>query len=232
MRIEKVVPITTTGVLTVSVAPVPPKGYVTTSFRIDVTWDAMGLGPFGGFIYWGDGSSEAWNGRMTKSASFYHTYASPGTYSIRVTVEDDGTGASGEGTTSVEVRTALAITFTADKTSGPIPLTVTFSGSISGGYTPYSWTLDYGDGATPDSGTATPISKSHVYSKVGTFTAKLTVTDALGATVLGRTRILAGIITWWELFKAWWESLTSAQKALFVLGGAGGVAGIVYALKK
>jgi PKD repeat protein len=51
-----------------------------------------------------------------------------------------------------------------------------FSGTATGGLSPYTYHWDFGDGATAD-GTLAP---THVYSAAGTYTAALTVTDAFG----------------------------------------------------
>ena len=68
--------------------------------------------------------------------------------------------------------------FTAAPTSGSAPLTVRFDGSASrdpdGSITGYSW--DFGDG-TKGTGKTT----SHIYTRAGSFTIKLTVTDNSGA---------------------------------------------------
>ncbi|HET7780141.1 MAG TPA: glycoside hydrolase family 44 protein, partial [Rudaea sp.] len=67
----------------------------------------------------------------------------------------------------------------ATPTSGTVPLAVAFSGSGSsdpdGSITNYSWT--FGDGSS-----ASGASTSHTYVSAGTYAAKLTVTDNLGAT--------------------------------------------------
>ncbi|MBP2335085.1 glucose/arabinose dehydrogenase/PKD repeat protein [Saccharothrix coeruleofusca] len=69
---------------------------------------------------------------------------------------------------------------TADKTSGPAPLTVDFdpSGTADedGDALTYAWDFD-GDG-TVDSTTAGPV--SHTYTELGQFSAKLSVTDPTG----------------------------------------------------
>jgi len=73
---------------------------------------------------------------------------------------------------------------TANPTSGPPPLTVQFNGSGSsdpdGDVLSYAWDLD-GDGAYDDS---TAVNPSFTYTAAGTFTARLRVTDARGASSL------------------------------------------------
>ena len=67
----------------------------------------------------------------------------------------------------------------ANPSSGLAPLAVSFSGSGSndpdGSIASYAWT--FGDG-----GTASGVSASHTYTTVGTYTARLTVTDNRGGT--------------------------------------------------
>jgi len=67
----------------------------------------------------------------------------------------------------------------ATPTSGTAPLTVKFSGAASsdpdGSIVKYAWA--FGDG-----GTSSEASPQHIYTKSGTYTAKLTVTDDKGAT--------------------------------------------------
>jgi glucose/arabinose dehydrogenase len=73
---------------------------------------------------------------------------------------------------------------TANPTSGPAPLTVQFNGSGSsdpdGDALSYAWDLN-GDGAYGDSTAANP---SFTYTTAGTYTARLRVTDARGASSL------------------------------------------------
>jgi len=83
----------------------------------------------------------------------------------------------------------LAATLSASPASGLAPLAVTFTIGISGGVSPYTWSLDPGDGAAPYTGSRSAsgsFTQTHTYTKVGTFTATLTVTDALGATALNK----------------------------------------------
>ena len=65
--------------------------------------------------------------------------------------------------------------FTFTPAAGPAPLAVQFTDTSTGA--PASWTWDFGDGGT--SGVQNP---SYTYTKAGTYTAKLTVTNAGGST--------------------------------------------------
>jgi len=79
---------------------------------------------------------------------------------------------------------------TADKTSGPLPLTVAFSGAQStGGSTlSYAWDLD-NNGTFTDSATVNP---TYTFTTAGPKTVTLRVTDATGASSTATLRILAG----------------------------------------
>jgi PKD repeat protein len=68
----------------------------------------------------------------------------------------------------------LSVNFFANPTSGSAPLTVQFTGSITGGSGSYSWTINFGDGSST-SGSGSSVSASHTYGSTGTYTATLTV---------------------------------------------------------
>jgi PKD repeat protein len=68
------------------------------------------------------------------------------------------------------------VNFFANPTSGSAPLTVQFTGSITGGSGSYSWTINFGDGSST-SGSGSSVSTSHTYSNPGTYTATLTATS-------------------------------------------------------
>jgi len=104
-----------------------------------------------------------------------HRYAASGSYSVGLTVTDDG-GATGSTTNSVTVRQPPVAS-----AGGPYrsedQVTVDGSGSYSpDGATPLSYAWSFGDGTT-GSGVA-PI---HAYAADGTYTVTLVVTDATGA---------------------------------------------------
>lgn len=215
MQVTKTIKITTTGVLTVTVTPTPSKGYVGKPFSIRVRatpW--TGPAPMHFEIAYGDGTSivkDVSGDNVTVSK----IYTTTGIFTITAKATDLQTGATGTGSNSVEVRSQLVAALTADKTTGNIPLTVTFTMSWSGGYSPYTAMLDPGDGAAPYS--VTPGTKAHTYEKVGFFTAKLTVTDALGlgASMTWILDIISGVVSP-ELYP-WITGLAAAVPILAVL---------------
>jgi PKD repeat protein len=81
--------------------------------------------------------------------------------------------------------------FTADLTSGPVPLTVNFTDQSTGDITSWSW--DFGDGAT-----STEQNPSHTYTDAGTYTVSLAVTGPCGSD----TEVKANFITVLEQQKA------------------------------
>jgi len=74
--------------------------------------------------------------------------------------------------------------FTVSPSSGVAPLAVAFSDTSSNG--PTSWAWDFGDGAT-----TTTQNPSHTYSAAGTYTVKLTATNAAGSNTVSK----AGVVT-------------------------------------
>lgn len=75
--------------------------------------------------------------------------------------------------------------FTANPTSGPAPLTVSFADSSTGPVTSWSW--NFGDG-TPPSNAQNP---THLFSQPGSFTVTLTVSGNNGATSSKNQTIMA-----------------------------------------
>jgi chitodextrinase len=84
----------------------------------------------------------------------------------------------GEGPRSNEVSASpstIALTISANPTSGIAPLAVAFASAASGGVAPYAYSWAFGDGAT--SSEANP---THTYAAAGIYTATLTVADSGG----------------------------------------------------
>jgi PKD repeat protein len=107
-----------------------------------------------------------------------HTYLSPGTYRVTVTVTDD-LGVSTTKTVQVTVDATPTPAFTASSNPATAGSAVGFNAAGStdtvGTITGYSW--NFGDGNT-----ASGQAPSHVYTSPGTYTVSLTVTNDAGQT--------------------------------------------------
>ncbi len=127
----------------------------------------------------GDGSSST-------QANPVHAYSRAGNYNVTLTVTDNG-GASNSTTTTANVGSTQNTPPTAN-VNGPysanVNVSVSFSsrGSVDpdGRIVSYSW--DFGDGSS--SAQADPV---HAYTRAGTYTVVLTVTDDGGASGLSST---------------------------------------------
>jgi|GEM_PF-2323668 len=104
-----------------------------------------------------------------------HTYASPGNYTVTLTVTDSR-GVTANDTTYAQVYPPLE----ADADGpyeGTAGIPIQFNGNATGGCPPYTWFWDFGDGST--STEQTPV---HTYESPGNYTVTLTVTDSCGTT--------------------------------------------------
>src|SRR5207237_495222 len=119
----------------------------------------------------------SWNfgdSASSTAANPSHTYSAIGTYTARVSVTDSkGQATSFPLTITVAVPPLIA-TASANPTTGDAPLSVSFTGSASGGLPPYTYSWDMGHGA----GTPTSQNPPYTYHLPGTYTATLTVTDS------------------------------------------------------
>jgi len=163
---------------TVNVTAIDPDGDVITSLVANLA----GL-PSGNTAAFSAGP-----GNTTGVLTWTPTLAQAGTYSVYFT----GTNAlNGQDTTRITVLQSNqppVASLVATPTSGTAPLTVTLNGSASsdpdGGT--LSYTFEFGDGAVL--GPQSPAQATHVYT-AGTYTAKLTVTDPVGATSVATATI-------------------------------------------
>jgi len=196
VRVEKTLTVTATEALTVTITPTPSRGYVGTTFIFTVNWTPILPGPFDVDIDYGDGVTGRETGVLTPPTYFHYAYTVAGSYTVRVVVTDTYTGGKGYASVTVEVSQVLTVSFSADKLKGMVPLSITFTIGIIGGYAPYSYTLDFGDGTAPASGTRTapgPFTVTHTYREAGTFTAKVTVSDALESEVSAEIMVTPGV---------------------------------------
>lgn len=141
-----------------------------TPLDVTVTDASTGTGLAWGWA-WGDGTTATGVGPHT------HTYAASGIFTITLTV-------SNLGGTNITTRTVTvsdpapappvaSFNTNPNPPTGPIPLIVDFFDTSTG--TPDSWTWDFGDGT--NSSIKNP---SHTYAVTGSYTVKLTVSNAGG----------------------------------------------------
>ena len=123
-------------------------------------------------------TSYAWtfgDGGISAAVAPSHTYATPGVYTVSLTVT--GPGGSNTQTRSNYITVGVAppvAQFTGSPTSGSMPLTVNFTSTSSGSITSYAWT--FGDG-----GTSNAQAPGHIYAAAGVYTVSLTVTGPGGS---------------------------------------------------
>ena len=135
-------------------------------------------------------TSYAWtfgDGGTSTAAAPSHVYSAAGTYTVKLTVTGPGGSNTQTRTNYVVVSTPPpppVAQFTGTPTSGPFPLTVSFSNTSTGSITSYAWT--FGDG-----GTSTAASPSHVYSTPGTYSVALTVTGPGGSNTQTRSNYVS-----------------------------------------
>jgi PKD repeat protein len=146
------------------------------SAPLDVHFSADGLDPDGGAPL-----RYRWTvaGGTVLGSSFDWTFTTPGVHTVSVTATDDeGATATKELQVTVDEPGGAAPTVdaSADKQSGPAPLTVEFSADGSDDVVQYHW--DFGD----DNGTSLDQNATHTYMTPGTYTATVTVTDDGGKT--------------------------------------------------
>ncbi len=112
------------------------------------------------------------DGSFTDEQNPLHVYLRTGVYTVILTVTDS------RGTTASDTTTAT-ITIHADAhgpyTGLPPGEPVQFTGSVDGGFSPYTWLWDFGDGTN-----STLQNPSHTYMQSGVYTVTLTVIDSVG----------------------------------------------------
>jgi PKD repeat protein len=125
----------------------------------------------------GDITSWSWDfgdGGTSTQQNPSHTYNSPGTYTVSLTVTGPGGSDTNTKTNYITVDAAPVADFVGNPTSGTEPLTVNFTDQSTNN--PTSWSWDFGDG-----GTSTAQNPSHTYNTAGTYTVTLTASNACGS---------------------------------------------------
>lgn len=125
------------------------------------------------------------DGTTSQEVSPTHVYAQPGTYRPTLTVTGPAGSASATLANAISVGYAAPIAaFTESATSGPAPLTVTFSNASEGAVEACEW--NFGDGST-----ATGCEAAKTYSTVGTFSVTLTVQGPGGTDSITKANLIA-----------------------------------------
>jgi PKD repeat protein len=156
---------------------------------------------------WGDGSSSS--GTVTGTAGSYavsgsHTYQEEGSYTVTVTVVDDG-GSTTSGSNPAAVGdAAIAAVCAASAVSGQTfsgPVATVTDGNPNGTASDFTATIMWGDG-TSSAGTVSgptggpfTVSGTHVYTAPGPYTITTTVVDDGGSTASASCAVLVFAVT-------------------------------------
>jgi PKD repeat protein len=177
------------------VAPNPPFTFTPANPErsVPVRFDASGVTDEG--VLCMDKCSYFWNfgdGSMDTGRIVNHTFTSPGTYTVAVTVMD-AAGSVASAARAVTVANVAAPTVTLTVTPNlPVAghdttLTATATAASGHGIVRYVW--NFGDGTTT---TTTGPTATMVYQRAGTYVATVTVTDDLGQSASASIRINIG----------------------------------------
>jgi hypothetical protein len=87
----------------------------------------------------------------------------------------------------------LALKFSADKVSASTEEEIKFTSEVIGGFAPYNYSWDFGDGKT-----STEASPSHSFKEAGIYSVSLKVTDDKGYTNTLARQGYIGIVSSWK----------------------------------
>lgn len=157
--------------------PSPASGPLTTSFAFDGSGSTDPDNDAIVSYAWNFGDSTTGSGSTAS-----HVYSNPGCYTVTLTVSDARGASSAPVSRNVSVSSSTNAAPTAafgfDPTSGTAPLAANFSSTSTDDGCIASWDWDWGDGTAH----GTTEQATHDYESAGTFTVRLTVTDAGGLT--------------------------------------------------
>jgi len=159
--------------LTIDFSFSPAKPVTGESVTFTATVSGNGTPPF--TYGWTFGDSSSGSGSPVSK-----TYSSAGTRTVTLTVTDPDPPPGQTATTSKSIVVASPVNadFTFTPSNPVVGQTVTFSGTASGGFTPYTFSWTFGDGTT-----GSGQSVGHAFPSASTFTVTLTVTDSGGPPV-------------------------------------------------
>jgi PKD repeat protein len=189
LRVNDTLGATNTTTRTVTVIDLPPTVSLTPSsnptegqvFTLTITEADPDGTIASNSINWGDGTTPTSITGSTSSQA--HTYATAATYTINVTVTDNGGKATSKTlalTVAVHQPPTLIITPSTGPTAGQT-FTLTLAATASYGSVS-NVTINWGDGTT-QTYTGNPTSETHTYANSGSYTITVTATDTGGKTV-------------------------------------------------
>jgi len=153
------------------------------SYRFDNTSSSL-LNNFGPRAFtwdFGDGTLPV----TTGTQSVNHTYSGPGTYQVKLTLEDTSFCNSPDDTVkAVRLSPKLVAQFNTPQ-AGCVPYTAVFENTSLGGL---SFIWDFGDGST-----STDVNPSHLYSSVGNYAVKLYAFDSTACNVIDSSSAIISV---------------------------------------
>lgn len=126
-----------------------------------------------------ESTTYAWDfgdGKTSSEKDPTHTYSAAGTYNVTLSASNSY-GTFSYVLKNVSITDVLKADFTATNNMGSSPLRVSFTDTTVGSGSGSSYLWNFGDGST-----STDRNPTHTYSKTGTYTVALTVTNPCGAT--------------------------------------------------
>ncbi len=139
-------------------------------FPLTVAFTNLSTGDFNTCLWnFGDGQTS------NQCNSVNHVYQSKGVYTVSLTVNGAGGSDIETKTGYITVYTPVAADFSANPTSGPLPLTVAFTNLSTGDFDTCSW--NFGDNQT--SNLCSP--PNHVYQSMGVYNVTLTINGGGGS---------------------------------------------------
>jgi PGF-pre-PGF domain-containing protein len=170
--------LTRTDYITVAIAPVANFTADVTSGAVPLTVNFNDMSTNTTALYWDFG-----DGNASTDQNPIHTYMDVGTYTVNLTAINNISGNDTLTRTDyITVAIAPVANFTADVTSGAVPLTVNFTDWSENSPTSLVW--DFGDGTN-----STDQNVTHTYTTAGTFIVNLTATNIGGSNISTQTII-------------------------------------------